>query len=79
MFDLNGRLLGVISATLLTEGHAPTPLDEATPVSVVVKSLRILRLMRQAVPTVSPTTETFTPEELYRHMLNSTVLVAAYP
>jgi hypothetical protein len=35
--------------------------------------------MRQAMPMASPGTETFTPEELYRRMLNSTVLVAAYP
>lgn len=79
VFDLAGRLLGVISATLLHDGHVPAELDETVPVSVAVKSDRILHLMDEPAPIQQAQAATFTPEEIYRRMLGSIVLVAAYP
>ena len=79
VFDLNARLLGVMSATLLTTEHADVSQDDAAAVSVGVKSGRILNLLHQAVPAAAPVGGAFTAEELYRHLQDCIVLVAAYP
>ena len=80
IFDLNGRLLGVMSARLLWQ-HGGKELrdDDSVPMSVGVKSDRILRLMRAAQPANATGNATFTAEELYHRLQDSIVLVAAYP
>jgi tetratricopeptide (TPR) repeat protein len=80
IFDLNGRLLGVISARLLTDAHNAPAVDAGAALSIGVKSGRILRLLGAppAMPPQSPFA-TQTAEAIYNRMLHSTVLVAAYP
>jgi S1-C subfamily serine protease len=80
IFDLNGRLLGVMSARLLwQQGGKDLRDDDTVPMSVGVKSSRILRLMQAAQLAGAPETTMFTAEELYRLVQDSIVLVAAYP
>ena len=80
VFDLNGRLMGVMSARLLWEhGGKEVRDDDTAPMSLAVKSGRILRLMGAAMPAAAAESATYTAEELYRRVLDSIVLVAAYP
>jgi S1-C subfamily serine protease len=80
VFDLDGHLLGVMSARLFENGHDAAASDPNAPISLGVKAGRILRLLHGAPPI--PRSASFsrqTAEEMYRRMMPATVLVAAYP
>ena len=80
VFDLEGHLLGVISARLLKNAGDSTASDPSAPISIGVKAGRILRLLNGVPRAARPAPFIReTAEEMYRRMMPVTVLVAAYP